>query len=117
MKHVGIEESKLNNDTLFINKVCENLDYLYLNNLNCVITNNDSISIKHLNYGSNQKGKHCFALDLNTIKNLDTLYIYAPYENIVIPTDKNYKHISFRTLNKQADTLRKYYDHVNVITY
>jgi len=117
MKHVGIEESKLNNDTLFINKVCENLDYLYLNNLNCVITNNDSISSKHLNYGSNQKGKHCFALDLNTIKNLDTLYIYAPYENIVIPTDKNYKHISFRTLNKQADTLRKYYDHVNVITY
>ena len=116
MKHVGIEESKLNNDTLFINKVCENLDYLYLNNLNCVITNDDSISIKRLHYGFDKKGKNCFALEVNKITDLDSLYIYAPYENIVIPTNKKYKHITICSLNKQ-DTLRKYYEYVNILSY
>lgn len=117
IKHIGIEQSRLNSDTLFINKTFGDLDYLFLTNLNCVITNDDSISIKNLNYGLNQKGKYSFALDLNLIKDLDTLYIYAPYENIVIPLDKNYKHITLCTLNDQGDTLRKYYKYVDVLSY
>lgn len=118
IKHVGIKKSRVNgNDTLFIDELCQNLDYLYLDNLDCVITNKDSISIKRLYYYFNQKGKNSFALDLNKIVGLDSLYIYAPYENIIIPTDKNYKHITICSLNKQCDTLNKYYEYVDVLNY
>lgn len=115
IRYVEIEESRLGSDTLLINNVFNKLDYLYLTNLNCVIANDDTISIKNLNYASNQKNKHCFRLDLSKVKNMDTLYIYAPYENITIPTDKDYKYVGFRTLNDQIDTLKKYYKYASLL--
>ena len=111
---IGIYDSRLGDDTLYLDRSFKSLNHLSLINPKCVIVNLDSITIKKLDYFSREDRKFDFALNLNKINGLDTIKIDAPTEYIKIPTNKSYKRITICTKNNQIENLKKYYDNVFV---
>ncbi|WP_338814764.1 hypothetical protein V9L05_05940 [Bernardetia sp. Wsw4-3y2] len=112
LESFSISESKLGNDTLFLDSSFKNLDYLCLIHPKCAVINLDSVRIRKLYYTALKERDYNFTLDLNKIQGLDTLTIQSPEEYIKIPINKNYKCILPCTKNNQVEELRKYYEHV-----